>query len=328
MGSTMQQVADMAGVSKATVSRVLNGLGVKPETEQKVKAVMEKLQYRPHRFARGLASHKTGFLGVVTPSLNPFVAAVLTGMEDEARRQGKLITLGVFSSGDNENREAIRALTDPPVVDGLLFFLPTAPMEGLIKSLLQVNFPLVVASERRFENMVSSVIIDNFNGAKQATEYLIGKGHRRIGFITGWPELSDSQDRQQGYEQALQEAGIQTDPSLVLPGNYTIPAGEEAAKKFLAMSDPPTAVFAANDAMAIGVLKILESEKREGAFAVLGFDDIEMAAFVRPALTTVGYDLFELGSQAVHKLMQRVRGEEKVHSTLQLKTHLVIRDSA
>ncbi len=328
MGVTMQQVAEMAGVSKATVSRVLNGLGVKAETEHKVKQVMEKLQYRPHRFARGLASHTTGFLGVVTPSLNPFVAAVLTGMEDEARRHGKLITLGVFSTDDSDNREAIRALTDPPVVDGLLFFLPTLSMESLIRTMAQKDFPLVVASERRFENLVSSVIIDNFNGAKQAVDYLIGKGHRRIGFITGWTQLSDSQDRQKGYEQALRDAGIRPEPSLVLQGNYTIPSGEEAARKFLSMPYPPTAVFAANDAMAIGVLKVLETEKREKAFAVMGFDDIEMAAFVRPALTTVGYNLFELGSQAVHKLMQRVRGEEKICSTLQLKTHLIIRDSA
>ncbi len=329
MGVTIQQIAVKAGVSKATVSRVLNGLAVKYETEQKVKAIMEKMEYRPHRFARGLAaSHKTGFLGVVTPSLNPYVAAVITGMEEEAQRHGKLLTLATFPTGSNEEREVIQTMTNPPVVDGLLFFLPSPQMEGLIKRLLQHKFPMVVASERRFENLVSAVIIDNLNGAKQATEYLISKGHRRIGYINGRPEMSDSVDRMEGYRIALREAGISFDENLIQPGLYDIKSGTEAAAKFLGMSNPPTAVFAANDGMAIGVLKALHSLKKEGAFAVMGFDDIEMASYVTPSLTTVGYDLHELGRQAVHKLIRQIQGEEKVQSTLQLKTHLVVRESA
>lgn len=328
MSVTIQEIAQKAGVSKATVSRVLNGLAVKPETQKRVRAIMEKMQYRPHRFARGLATQQTGFLGVLTDSLNPFMTSVLAGMEEEARRNGKLITLGVFPSLEYNAREAIRTLTEPPIVDGILFFLPTIETEGIIKGLVARHFPLVVISERRYEEMASSVVIDNLNGALQAVRYLIGKGHRKIGFICGRPHISDSADRLEGYKQALAEAGIPYDESLVMPGNYTIADGNAAALKFLEMPNPPTAVFASNDGMAIGVLKTLEEKKRQGAFAVMGFDNIETAALMTPSLTTMGYDLFELGRQAVHKLLRLVSGEEKNRSTLQIKTNLIIRESA
>jgi LacI family transcriptional regulator, repressor for deo operon, udp, cdd, tsx, nupC, and nupG len=330
MGVTIQQIAEKTGVSKATVSRVLNGLAVKYETEQKIKAMMEKLQYRPHRFARGLANRQTGFLGVLTPSMDPFVAAILAGMEQEARRFGKLLTLGVIPSEAQaeEERETIRTITEPPVVDGLLYFMPTANTENLIKNLIRKKFPLVVLCERRFEDIASSVIIDNFDGAKQATKHLILKGHKRIGFIMGRPELSDSTERFEGYKSALSEAGLTFDPSLVQPGIYVVKSGIEAAEKFLAMSNPPTAIFASNDAMAVGVLKVLHERKKVGAMAVVGFDDIEMASLVSPSLTTVSYDLHELGRQAIHKLMRLVTGEEKTRSVLQLKANLVVRESA
>jgi len=127
---------------------------------------------------------------------------------------------------------------------------------------------------------------------------------------------------------ALRDAGIPYDESLVIEGNYEIKSGAEAALKFLEMAQPPTAVFASNDGMAIGALRTLQTQKREGAFKIMGFDDIEIASFVTPTLSTVGYDLHELGRQAVHKLVRQIQGEEKVQSTLQLKTHLVIRESA
>ncbi len=330
MGVTIQQIAEKTGVSKATVSRVLNGLAVKYETEQKIKAMMEKMQYRPHRFARGLANRQTGFLGVLTPSMDPFVAAILAGMELEARKFGKLLTMGVIPEGaqPDEERETIRTLTEPPVVDGLLYFMPTQNTENLIKNLIRKKFPMVILCERRFEDIASSVIIDNFDGAKQATRHLLQKGHKRIGFVMGRRELSDSTERFEGYKSALAEAGIPVDPSLVLPGFYVVKSGIEAAEKFLAMPNSPTAVFASNDAMAIGVLKVLHDHKKEGTMAVVGFDDIEMASLVSPSLTTVSYDLNELGRLAIHKLMRLVTGEEKARSVLQLKASLVVRESA
>jgi len=329
MAVTIQHIAEEAGVSKATVSRVLNGLAVKYETEQRVKGIMEKMHYRPHRFARGLAAQRTGFLGVVSPSLSdPYVASVLSGIEEEARKHGKLITLSVFHTPEANERESIQALVNPPLVDGLLFLLPPPSMEGLLRGLVQKRFPLVVASERRYEELAPSVVIDNFNGARQATQYLLEKGHRRIGFITGRPELTDSEDRLKGYKEALKEGGIPLDPGLIQQGNYELSAGQEAAETYLRMEKPPTAVFASNDLMAIGVLKALHTLGKEGALAVMGFDDIPTASLVHPSLTTMGYDLSELGKLAVHKLMRFIGGEEKNRSTLQLKGHLVVRESA
>ncbi len=174
---------------------------------------------------------------------------------------------------------------------------------------------MVVTGEKRFEYLMPTIVLDNLNGGKQATDYLIQKGHRRIGFITGREDMSDSADREEGYRLALKEAGIPVEESLILKGDYTIPSGVSAAGKFIEMSHPPTAIFAANDAMAIGVLKTIQNCKKEGLFAIVGFDDIEMSSFVTPTLTTVGYDLHELGKQAVHKLMRLVhgRGKDPVH---------------
>jgi DNA-binding LacI/PurR family transcriptional regulator len=252
----------------------------------------------------------------------------MVGIEEEARHYNKLITLSVFHSDAPDQKEAIQTLINPPLVDGLIFLLPTIAMDSLFKALVQKNFPLIVASERRYEELAASVVIDNLNGAKLGAQYLIGKGHKRIGFITGRSENTDSQDRLEGYKLALLEAGIPIDEKLIIQGNYELLAGMEAAEKFLEMPDPPTAVFASNDRMAIGVLKTLHVLSKEGAFAVMGFDDILMASLVHPGLTTVGYDLKELGKQAVHKLMRLVSGEEKNRSILQMKTHLVVRESA
>jgi DNA-binding LacI/PurR family transcriptional regulator len=330
VGVTLEQIAAKAGVSKATVSRVLNGLAVKYETEQMVKGVMEKMQYKPHRFARGLSNRRTGFLGVLSPSmeLNVFVASVIAGMESEARRCGKLLTLGVLPEEGDVGKEVVRSMTDPPVVDGLLFFLPTKRTEPILRSLVRNHFPVVVICERNYEDLVSSVVIDNFDGAKQAVQYLVRKGHKRIGFIKGRTDHSDSTERFEGYRQALAEAGIPLDSSLILPGAYDIKSGMAAAGKFLRMKDRPSAVFASNDSMAIGLLHGLHTRKKEGAFAVIGFDDIELASLVTPSLTTIGYDLNEVGRQAVHKLTRLISGEEKNRSVLQIKANLIVRESA
>ncbi len=329
MGVTIQQIAQKAGVSEATVSRVMNGLAVREETGRKIKAIIRMMKYRPNRFAQALSnSRKTGFLGVLTPALNPYVTAVIMGIEEEARRQGKLLILVTFTHGTVAEREIIQTLTEPSVVEGLLVFLPPLQMESLIRELAHHKFPMVVVNERRFENILPSVIIDNFNGGKQATEYLIQKGHKRIGFITGPPELTDSRDREEGYRQALKEAGIAVEEGLIQPGYYTIKSGLEAADKFLKMSHLPNAIFAANDEMAIGVLKALQNAKKERVFAVMGCGDIEISSFVTPALTTVGYDLHELGVKAVQKLIHLGLGDENVRSTQQLNTHLIIRESA
>ena len=329
MSVTIEHIAKRAKVSTATVSRVLNGLAVKHDTEKRVKGVMEAMQYRPNRFARGLAAQRTGFLGVVTHSLgDPYVAAVLSGIEKEARAHDKLVTLNVFDNLDPNEKNDIQAFLSPSLVEGAIFLLPPPALEDVLKGLAHKRFPFVVASERRYEDIASSVVIDNFNGARQATEYLLGKGHRRIGFIAGHPDLTDSEDRLAGYREALKSAGILPEEGLVFPGDYQIPSGWEAAEKFLDMPDPPTAVFASNDFMAVGVLKALHGLKREGAFAVMGFDDIPLASLVQPSLSTVGFDLCDLGKLAVSKLLRIITGEETNRSTVQLKGRLVTRESA
>lgn len=329
MAVNIQQIADKAGVSKATVSRVINGLGVKRETGERVRRVMEEMHYRPHRFARGLTTRETGLIGVVTPDLeNPYMAALFAGMEEEARPAGKFLTFGVFGRPDARLGDLVRSFVNPRLVDGLVFLLPGREAETTLKSLQNEGFPFVVVSERGYESLATCLVIDNSGGARQAVQYLLGKGHRRIGLLRGAAWMRDTQDREKGYRQALLEAGLPVESELARDGDFMMGKALEATYDLMRIPSPPTALFAMNDTMALGALRALRGLHLEGKVDVVGFDDLPLASLTNPALTTVRYDLRELGRLSVNKLLRLMRGEEKGRSLVELKTQLVIRESA
>jgi len=328
MAVTMAEIAEKAGVSKATVSRVLNGLAVKPETERRVRSMMSEMRYEPHRMARGLASRATGLVGVLAPEWDhPYAGAVLAGIEREARRRGKLITLGTFGSWE-PFVESLRPFAHPPLVEGLLVLVPSPSMKSALGALVSEGFPVVALSERSLEDRVPCVVLDNRDGMKQAAQYLLSKGHRDVGFITGLPERSDSKDRLEGFRDAFREAGFPVRDDLIVAGDYRLPAGMEAAEKLMGLPNPPTAILASNDMMAVGAQRILSSKYPGRSVALIGFDDLPLASLVKPALTTVAYDLAELGAQAASKMFRLASGEEKGLSTVHLKTRLILRESA
>lgn len=328
MAVTIQQIALKAGVSKATVSRVLNGLAVKLETEHRVRQVMEQMKYHPHRFARGLAGRASGLIGVLVPEVDhPYISSVVGGIEREARRHGHLLALGTTENGSFA--ETLRSFTHPPLVDALLILVPTPEMEPELAALVRAHFPFVVVSERRFEALAPCVVLDNKDGAKQAVQYLVRTGHRRIAILTGPEGRSDASDRLEGYREVLKESSIAPDEDLVVPGDFSLQSGEAGMDRLLSLSDPPTALFASNDMMALGALQRLSARRPDGPkVAVVGFDNLPLSALVKPALTTVDYDLAELGAQAAAKAIRLSAGEEKGLSTLHLKTQLLVRESA
>jgi LacI family transcriptional regulator len=327
MAVTIQQIALKAGVSKATVSRVLNGLAVKLETEHRVRQVMEQMKYHPHRFARGLAGRASGLLGVLVPEVDhPYISSVVGGIEREARRQGHLLALGTTEDGNFS--EALRSFVHPPLVDALLILVPTQEMEPELTALAREKFPFVVVSERRFESIAPCVVLDNQDGARQAVQYLVRTGHRRVAIITGPDSRSDASDRLEGYKEVLRESGIPLDESLIVPGNFSLQAGETGMDRLLLLPNPPTAVFASNDMMALGALQRLAARPSGPKVAVVGFDNLPLSALVKPALTTVDYDLAELGAQAAAKALRLASGDEKGLSTVHLKTQLLVRESA
>ncbi len=329
MAVNIQQIADKAGVSKATVSRVINGLAVKRETGDRVRRVMEEMHYRPHRFARGLTTRETGLLGVLTPDLeNPYMAALFSGMEEEARAAGKFLTFGVFGRPDARLSDILHSFVNPRLVDGLVFLLPGREAEAPIRALRGEDFPFVVVSERAFESLATCLVIDNLGGAQQAVQYLLRKGHRRIGLVRGYEGMRDTLDREKGYQQALAEVGLTPDRELIRNGDFKMGAALQVTYDLMRQSAPPTAIFAMSDTMALGVLRALRDLHLEGKVDVVGFDDLPLASLTSPALTTVKYDLRELGRLSVNKLLRLVRGEEKGRSLVELKTQLVIRESA
>jgi DNA-binding LacI/PurR family transcriptional regulator len=327
MAVTIQQIALKAGVSKATVSRVLNGLAVKLETEHRVRQVMEQMKYHPHRFARGLAGRASGLLGVLVPEVDhPYISSVVGGIERETRRHGYLLALGTTEKGNFS--EALRSFIHPPLVDALLILVPTQEMEPELTALAREKFPFVVVSERRFESIAPCVVLDNQDGARQAVQYLVRTGHRRVAIITGPDSRSDASDRLEGYKEVLRESGIPLDESLIVPGNFSLQAGETGMDRLLLLPNPPTAVFASNDMMALGALQRLAARPSGPKVAVVGFDNLPLSALVKPALTTVDYDLAELGAQAAAKALRLASGDEKGLSTVHLKTQLLVRESA
>jgi LacI family transcriptional regulator len=329
MAVNIQQIADKAGVSKATVSRVINGLAVKRETEQRVRGVMEEMHYRPHRFARGLTTRETGLVGVLTPDLeNPYMAALFSGMEEEARAAGKFLTFGVFGRPDVRLSDVLHSFVSPRLVDGVVFVLPGREAESSMRSLQSEGFPFVVVSERTYESLATCLVIDNEGGACQAVQYLLRKGHRRIGLLRGSSWMRDTTDRERGYTRALLDAGVPLDRDLVRDGDFNMNTALQATYDLMGTAAPPTALFAMSDTMALGALRALRGMHLEGKVDVVGFDDLPLASLTSPALTTVHYDLRELGRLSVNQLLRLVKGEEKARSLVELKTQLVIRESA
>ncbi len=331
---SVYEVARLAGVSPATVSRVLSGSThpVSPDTRARVLRCVEQLGFRPNRVARALATARTHTIGAIVHDISdPYFGEVVRGLEDE----GRLADYQVFvcSSDRDPGRELayVHALVSYRV-DGLVFVGGGIEDRSYQRELARVidgfrSAGRAVVALAPNALKVPSFTVDNYGGAREMTRYLLGLGHRRVGFVSGPPQLRTSRVRLAGYRAALREAGVRFDPNLVETGWFTTEGGAKAIASLLERCPDVTAVLAANDVMAFGVLHDLAGRgiRVPEEVSVAGFDDVHMAAFLQVPLTTVHVPMYQIGREGARAVLDILAGRQ-VRSR-RLPVRLVIRAS-
>jgi LacI family transcriptional regulator len=331
MRITIKDVANRAGVSITTVSHVINQTRfVSEELVQRVQDAMEELNYQPNTLARSLRMGETKTIGLIVPdNSNPFFAEVSRIIEDTSFEKG----YGVFlcnSDGIPEKEAAYIRMLIAKQVDGVIFIAAENAQENLT-DLTRRNFPVVVVDRDLPDSLIDVVLVNNKQGGFDAVNYLLTLGHKRIACITGPSQLTPSAARVEGYRHALQNAGIAVQEELVVPGDFRFLSGEKAMEHLLQLDEPPSAVFAGNDLMAIGAQRALRNHtlRIPQDISVIGFDDISMAVEVTPALTTIAQPIAELATCAAELLLKRIQNdrESEPAQRIILDTRLVVRDS-
>jgi len=305
---TIGQVAQEAAVSTQTVSRVLNDRpDVAPETRQRVQDVIARLGYQPSAIARSLVNKRTRTLGLITADFSDFFfTQVIAGAEVEARKHGYYFMLGSTERNPQDESQYIRLLTER-YVEGILFSRPsTEPDDRALLNLLRDNIPVVTTAYHIPGVALTVVDIDNIDGGRQATACLVENGHRQIAMVSGPASWKSVGDRATGYRQALETAGIAYDPRLVVEGDWSYESGYRAMQELLQRGDTFTGVFAQNDQMAIGGIRTLREAGRRVPedVAIVGYDDIPVAAYSDPPLTTIRQPMREVGAVATRLLIQ------------------------
>lgn len=330
MTVTIYDVAREAGVSMATVSRVVNNNpNVKPQTRKKVFEAIERLGYRPNAVARGLASKKTTTVGVVIPDIsNANFAEVARGIEDIANMYHYNI---ILCNADKKKEKEIRVINTllEKQVDGLLFMGGNVTEEH-VQAFRTSNVPIVLCGTTEEHNAIPAVDINHEKAAFDAVQLLINKGHRRIGMISG--TLQDPNNgfaRYQGYKKALEHAGIPFSDELVRIGNYRYESGVDAVKYFLELSERPTAIFAATDEMAIGAIHAIQDAGLHVPedFSVISVDNSRMASMVRPLLTAVAQPMYDIGAVSMRLLTKLMNKETIEHPKIELPHEIIERQS-
>ncbi len=328
MAATIKEVARAAGVSVATVSRVMNDSGVvKPETRMRILKVSKQLNYVPNSAARSLITSRTNTLGVLLPDLyGEFFSEVIRGLDQTAQTEGYHL---LVSSSHNDEEAISKALrTMQGRVDGIIIMSPDTNAETLESSLPE-SVPAVLLNCSPDGGSVDVVDIDNGGGARMMARHLLGLGHERIAVVAGRSDNRDSELRLNSYRKVLSEHGLY-DPTFIIHGDFTEQSGFAAVPQILMLNPRPTAVFAFNDAMAVGVIGGLQEVgiAVPDEMSVGGFDDIPMSRFLNPPLTTVRVPIHELGSHAMTSLIDAVRlKNQHARKRTVLSTELIVRRS-
>jgi LacI family transcriptional regulator len=327
---TIREIADLAGVSIATVSRVVNGhTDVSEETRELVSRVVREHGYTTNRSARGLSAGRTGLVGVLVPLVYPvYFSAILSGAAEALYEQELRLVLSPTQHEHDREVSLLDRLIHG-MTDGALIVLPEESSEELTK-LLDEGYRFVVIDPRTpLDERVPSVSAAHASGADQAMRHLLELGHRRIAAITGPRGWVATEDRIRGYHAALAAEGILPDPELEPEADFEIGPGREAAGRLLDLPRPPTAIFAFNDNLAIGALQAARERglRVPEDLSIVGFDDVEPATIVTPTLTTVRQPLAEMGRTAVSLLMRLLERQRFETLHLELGTRLVVRES-
>ncbi len=326
---TLITIAEKAGVSVMTVSRALNGEGaVAEKTRAKVRAIAAELGYSPNLSAKMMKGSRTNVIGILVNDLQSAVINEIIGAVSGAVRRLEMDLVIYNSIGgvdDAPNRGLGHMLQG--LCDGLLLILPRIS-DAHLRQLEQRDLPVVLVNYWR-PTQLPVVRGGNGDAAAAVTRHLLQLGHRRIGFIAGSAFTGQSQERQRGYEDALEGAGIAIDPQLIAPGDFGRRSGYDAACALLTAADAPTAIFAANDEMAFGAIDAVRAcgLRMPQDVSVVGFDDIPAAAHVHPGLTTVRQPLAAISEAAVRELLLRISGAGGEQQRVEFPSELVLRES-
>ena len=324
---TIRDVAAQAGVSVATVSKVINGrYGVAADTMARVNAVINDLGYQASLVAQSLRNHRTNVIGILVADLEPFSAELLKGAADAIRGSG--FEMVVYSAGGLADdhvgweRRYLSRLSGT-LIDGAVLVTPTV---------VDVNYgaPIVAIDPHTGQSELPTIDSDNLRGGQLATAHLLGLGHRRIAMLSGRPDLESSRLREQGYRQAMAAAGVPVSEDLVLVGGYDAQASAECTRTLLTSPQPPTAIFAANDVSAIAAIQAAVGLglRVPADLSVVGFDNIPESALCAPPLTTVNQPIRQMGERSIQLLLRLMRGDHVEDTHITLQTDLVVRQSA
>ena len=324
---TLVDVAREASVSLATTSRVINNeVHVRPEKRERVLRAMSRLGYTVNLQARSLRGGRSRMVGLVVRDVGTaYAGEVVRGIDLElAESQYDMMLYTTHRRKMQES--AYVTMLSRGMADGLLLILPRHP-EAYLQVLRQRRFPYVLVDHQGIDNRGPAVGATNWQGAFDATKYLIDLGHRRIGFITGDREMGCATDRLAGYRAALEHCGLPADPALTREGDFFQIRGYTAANELLALPEPPTAIFASNDVMAFGVMEAVRDHhlRIPDDISIVGFDDVPQATQVHPPLTTVHQPLEQMGRAAARLLLEIIQEPDRPPPRIELATELAIR---
>jgi LacI family transcriptional regulator len=336
---TQVDVARLAGVSRATVSYVVSGLAdgqvpISAKTRQRVRAAVEELGYEPDARAQALRSGDTKTIGLIIPDIrNPHFGENVDGIEQEVRASGYRLLLSDTALNDEYATDIFKDLSRRRI-DGLIlmgsFIVQSAEAQKTLSQLLKRRLPFVQISDHYNINPhVDCVVADYRTATLEMMSHLLSLGHRRIGLIYGVEQTESAEDRLLPYKESLQAAGLAVDQDLIVKCGPTIEDGYQAARRLLKLTTRPTALVAINDLLAIGVLRATADLGLSvpGDLSLAGFDDIPMANYLLPRLTTVSKDAVRLGREAVKLLMARLREPGRPRQEIRLLPHFIIRES-
>jgi LacI family transcriptional regulator len=317
---TINDVAKLAGVSKSTVSRVLvNKIPVSRETKERVLKAIKEINYQPNMLAKGLKEGKTFTIGLIIPNItNPFYPAIARGIEDLANEKRYSVVLCDTDENEDKELDYVKGLRNR-IVDGLII-CPASKSGKCIKELKADNFPVVLLARRIPGVEADTILVQDFNGAYDMTNYLIHRGHRKIAIINGDTEIDNYKQRFEGYKAALADNDIPINNEFILNTDSSISMQEsyDLINKLLSSGNIPTAVFATSDPKAIGAMKAIADRGYNvpGDISVVGFDNIEMAQFMTPSLTSYDQPTYRMGAMACERLLKLINSKRALKPNL------------
>ncbi|KAB8145139.1 LacI family transcriptional regulator [Chloroflexia bacterium SDU3-3] len=332
---TIEQIAALAKVSRSTVSRVLNNHpSVRPVVRDRVLQVMRTYKYVPHAAAQRLAGSSSHAIGLIIPReaaflfQDPFFSQLLHGIAERCADRGYFLTLSI-AGRYGEASTSYDAVLRGKRFDGVIM-LSSDMSDAVLPELIRYHMPMVLIGRHAYAHHLNWVDAENRRGAYEAVSHLVGLGHRRIGLISGPSHMIVNMDRRDGYRQALMAGGLAIDPQLVVEGDFSQGAGFELSHRLLDMPQPPTAIFATSDALALGAIRAIHARglRIPHDIALVGFDDLPIAEFSDPPLTTVRQPIGEMSMAAADLLIEQLHRSSVEARQICLPTELVIRESS